>query len=481
MQELVRYLIPWVFLAGLLACVIIPFWFAGSIVGTVFSKSPGAKLRKRWPILLIFGAATFLLLYAFDFFPPRHEIPYPYSTPGAITTADALAGADAIVEGSFSLDHIVSSSRDVFVHAYYPNLKVNVFVIPFQIDRSVRGPSSGTINVKLFFTLWSNTPFYQGLPLREKLLLLLKRDPSDGSDYILVSQNTCWLVLDHPHATATVPIDPATFVLDDAKGFLAACLDHPSTTALIGYTTQPTSIGSFMTTLGGGSFGTIFYPQNDPARTQALSIGKDLGTSDPEFLAIAKKYEEGPWQIGQIARSIRADSGDYSGLQTRLATDTAAPPPSSPGFHVIDERNNLPWELANAVRDSTHPADLLPLVTQAMASPDPRVREEVMRALDQYEARDGYGRNGDRLGSAYFPLIVKMLDDPDQEVRYAALGCTFCISGSVKKRVPDREVNMPATMLFQQDPDLYINKAKTWWQNHGAALTNSSPAAPTNP
>jgi hypothetical protein len=67
-----------------------------------------------------------------------------------------------------------------------------------------------TTNVKLFFTLWPNTPFFQSLPLREKLLLLLKRDPSDGSNYILVLQNTYWLVLNHPMPppASTIPTQP---------------------------------------------------------------------------------------------------------------------------------------------------------------------------------------------------------------------------------------------------------------------------------
>jgi hypothetical protein len=478
MQDLVRDLIPWVFIAGLLGCVIIPFWFLGSILRVAFSEAPLARLRQRWPVLLIFGAATVFILYAFDLFPPRHEIPFPYDSPSPPTTAEAIENADAIVEGSFLLDRS-SSSRAVFTKTYYPNLKANTFVIPFQIERSVRGPSSGMVNVKLFFTLWANTPFYEGLPLHEKLLLLLKRDPNDSQNYILVSQNTCWLVLYHPHTPEAAPADPAKFILDDVKGFLNACLDQPGKTAAIAYMKEPTTLGAFSSAFGGGRVSTIIYPQNDPARAQALRIGKDLGTSDPEFLAIAKKYEDGPWQIGEIARSIRTASGDYSAFQSRLAANTAAPPAApSPGFHILDERNNLPGELSNAIRDSTHPADLLPLVNQAMASPDPRTREFVMRALDQYEMKDGYGQYGDRLGSVYFPLIIKMLDDSDPEVRSAALGCTFCISGSVKQRVPDREVNMPATFLFKQDPDLYVNKAKTWWQTHHPELTTSPGTGP---
>ena len=468
-------------MAGLLACGIIPFWFAGSLLRVVFSESPRGMLKKRWPVLLIFGAATVFILYAFDLFPPRHEIPYPYSTPGAPTIADAIASADAIVEGSFQLNHVVSSSRDVFARSYYPNLKVNVFVIPFQIDRAVRGPASGAINVKLFFTLWPNTPFYPALPLREKMLLLLMRDTSDPNDYILASQNTAWLVLAQPHAADAMSADPAKFVLDDAKGFLAECLEHPGASGAIGYVRPPTGLSASLTVLS-GSLGVINYPDNDPARAQALRIGKELGLSDPEFLAIAKKYEAAPQELGSTARSIRADSGDYSDLQARL-TNAPSSPPAANGFHLIgDPRDSLPQELADAIRDSKQPAQLLPLVNQALASPDSRTREIVMQALYWYAGANGYGMHANRLGTTYFPIAVRMLDDRDQQVQYSALGCLFCMSGEVRKRVPDREFELPATMIFRATPKLYLDQAKAWWRSHHAALmTNAAQNSATEP
>jgi hypothetical protein len=477
MQDLLRDVISVVALLGMLLYIVIPVWFITRLVSVLASKSPLEKLQRNAPLLLALGAATLFILYLLDIIPPRREIPFPYTSPLAPSTADAIDQADAIVEGSFLLNHAVSSARAVFTGPYSQNLKVNVFVVPFQIDRVVKGPASGTISVKLFFTLWPNTPFYQALPLKEKLLLLLKKDPADASDYILVSQGTCWLVLANPHPASGAPADPATFILDDAKGFLAACLAHPGATAAIAYIKEPTSFGFMTTLLGSGGFSTISYPENDPARTQALRIGKDLGEHDPGFLALAKKYEDAPQQLGSIARSIRADSGDYSELETQLKTNNAPPPASpGPGFHVIDGRANLPDELYSAITDSQHPADLLPLVTQALASPDPHTRERVMQGLYHYAGKDGYGIRGNRLGNAYFPLVAKMLDDPDRQVQYSALGCLFCMSGCVKQRVPDREVNLPAIMIYQQDPDLWINKAKAWWEKHKAELM-AAPAA----
>jgi hypothetical protein len=223
MKDLLREILTLCAFVALLAYIIIPIWFVCICLGLVVSKVQREKFKTRWPIYLAFGAATLTILYALDLFPPRHALPNPFAPDQfRLTTPGIIQQADAIVEGSFLLDHTVSSSRDVFTGSYYRNLKVNTFVIPFQVDKSVRGPSTGTINVKIFFTYGANTPFYQGLPLKEKLLLLLKHDSQDNNIYTFFSQQTGWLVLAHPHAANSAPSDPNTFVLDDAKGFLAA-------------------------------------------------------------------------------------------------------------------------------------------------------------------------------------------------------------------------------------------------------------------
>jgi hypothetical protein len=363
----------------------------------------------------------------------------------------------------------VSSSRDVFTGPYHSNLKANTFVIPFQVDESVKGPSAGAINIKIFFTFGANTPFCQGLPLKEKLLLILKQDSQDNNTYTLFSQNSCWLVLARLHSANSVPSDPNTFVLDDAKGFLAACLDHPSLTGEISYMTQPTTLGSALVLLGGG-FSAINYPQTDPARLQALRIGKSLGETDPEFLAIAKKFEGEYGEIGQIARSIRADSGEYSDLTARLNDFTVHSPVAPvPGTFALigDPKSILPSELSNAIIGAEHLDKMKPLITQAFASPDSQMRELVAGALRQRQTKDNGGfERGNQLGNQFYPLLVKLLDDPDQKVQYAAMGCLFEMSGSIKQRVNERDLHLWATTIIAQNPDLFITELaqyKAWW------------------
>src|ERR1700761_9398542 len=107
-------------------------------------------LKRLGPVLLVVCAVAAFIIYSLDILPLRHPIPYPYDQPGVPTTAEAIDNADAIVEGAFLLDRTVSSTRAFFTSCPYgPNLKVNTFTIPFQIDHSLRGPSSGTVNVKL--------------------------------------------------------------------------------------------------------------------------------------------------------------------------------------------------------------------------------------------------------------------------------------------------------------------------------------------
>jgi hypothetical protein len=482
MNDLLREIFTLCAFAALMTYIVIPIWFVCSCVGLLVSAKRRAKFKTKWPIYLAFGVATLMILYALDLFPPRHSLPNPF-TPDQfrLTTPETIQQADAIVEGSFLLDHTVSSSRDVFTGPYYQNLKVNTFVIPFQVDRSVRGPSTGTINVKIFFTFGANTPFREGLPLKEKLLLLLKQDSQDNNTYTFFSQQTGWLVLAHPHAVSSVPSDPNTFVLDDAKGFLAACLDHPGLTGEISYMTQPATVGTALTLLGGG-FSAINYPQTDPARLQALRIGKSLGESDPEFLAIAKKFEGEYGEIGAIVRSIRAGSGDYSELTARLNDFNAqpSPPPAAPGkFAIIgNEHFNFPWELSNAITESGNPGKMMPLISQALTSSDPRMREMVTGALRQRQTKDNGGfQRGNQLGNQFYPLLAKLLDDPDWNVQYGAMGCMFEMSGESRHWPPEtRELNLWATTILKPNPNLFIaqlTQYKAWWEKQKETLSRT--------
>ncbi len=181
---------------------------------------------------------------------------------------------------------------------------------------------------------------------------------------------------------------------------------------------------------------TINFPQTDPARTQALQIGKNLAGDDPEFLALARKYENEYGQIGQIARSIRADSGDYSDLQARLNDFNAHPPVApEPGKFAIfgDPKSNFPYELSTAIQDTAHLDKIMPLILQR-PSPRPIPAYAASPRSSSIGAPGKNGGNGQDLGNQFYPVLVKLLDDPDQQVQYSAMGCLFYMSGQFRQR-----------------------------------------------
>jgi hypothetical protein len=473
MQNLLRELFLVAGLMGLITYILIPVWFFSALIGLAVSTKRRASFRSRWPVFIALGVATVVILYITDLF-PRQRIPFPDDSPVPKQNArDAIDEADAIVEGSFLRSHTVSSTRGEFDGPFYHNLRVDTFVVPFQIEASAKGPTLGAINVRLYFTPYPNTPFYTRLPLAERMLVLLRRDPHDSATWIMVNEANDWLILAQPHDPAALPEPPAAFVLDDAKRFLTACLDQPDLTARIAYMNQPTVLGTAFTLLDGG-FSTLSYPENDPARRNALRMGKDLGLADPEFLALARRYENAPQDLGQIARSVRTDSGDYSGLQARLSTATHAPPlPAPQGFRLIgDPAANIPHDMYQAILDAPDMEKIMPVVQEALASSDPKLREETADGLYQRQGKARSNlRSPLRLPDDYAPLLVSLLDDGDDKVQYDAMGTLFYLSGEMKKRVPDREVNLPAIWLWQQHKNDYLAKAKAWWQKHKAEFS----------
>jgi len=463
-------IISLLFLGVLLLVVFTPVWFIGSLISLFFSQAQRDKLRAHWFLYSVLGVISFLVVSAaWINFAPRHFY-YSAIEPfvSVPVTHDTVAQADAIVEGAFDTDHVVSTSGELLTFRYGPGVEANCFVVPFKVEGSAKGDLGKTIAVKICFPTVRRGAMEWGLPLKEKLLLLLKKDPVQAGTFELMSQQTSWLVIVRSHAADASVSDPDQFVLDDAKGFLTECVDYPGTSSAIGYVTD---VGGFMN-LG---VVTASFPQSDPAREHALQMAKSLADGDPEFVTLAAKFEGEYGKVGEIASSICANSGDTSYLQSRLKDYNDQPPGTdapSGKFAIIGNNHfNFPWQLANTIRDSDDVDKLMPVILSALVSPDPRMRLLVVQALRERQTKGNEQfQHGNQLGNQFYPLLVKLLDDPDREVQYAAMGCIFEMSGSIRKRPAERELHLWAIRIFQQNPDLYLTQYKEWWGKHKNSL-----------
>ncbi len=447
-----------------------PIWFIGSLVSLFFSQAQRDKIKAHWLIYSVLGLISFFVLSAVWInYVPRHFF-YSCATEPDLNvpvTRDSIAQADALVEGSFDLDHVVSTSGEIITGRYGPGFDVNCFVVPFKVEGLAKGDTGKTIHVKIFFPTVRRGALEWGLPLKEKMLLLLKRDPQQADTFELLSQQTSWLVIARPHAADATSSDANKFVLDDAKGFLANCLDHPELPGAIVYLTD---VGNFFTNV------IARFPQSDPAREHALEMAKSLADGDPEVAALAAKFEGEYGKVGEIASSICANSGDTIYLQSRLKDYNNQPPDTDAptnNFAIIGNNHfNFPWQVANAVRDSDNVGKLMPLISTALASPDSRMRLFVTRALSQRQGKDNEQfQHGNQLGNQFYPLLVKLLDDPDQDVRYSAMGCIFWMSGSIKQRFGHRDIDLPAIQIFRQNPDSYVAQYKDWWEKRKSTFS----------
>ncbi len=154
-----------------------PEWFV--------DKTPSASGRRSpWGISTPLALVLFLLAF-WLFFGPRHLFPgnntgmYAHDCSEPITH-DSIDQADAIVEGNFILNRIISRSSEVLVLNPYQQLDVNTFVIPVPGRCGRQGRFvGGAVRIKIFFPEDGASPVHWGLPLKERLLLFLKKDPQE--------------------------------------------------------------------------------------------------------------------------------------------------------------------------------------------------------------------------------------------------------------------------------------------------------------
>jgi hypothetical protein len=357
-------LLSMVYLGVMLLIIFTPIWFVGSLISLFFSQAQRDKIKAHWLIYSVLVIITFLVLsVAWISFVPRHFY-YARATEPSVrvpVTRDTIAQADAIIEGSFDTGHVVSTSGENLTDNYPPGFDVNCFVVPFKVEGLAKGDLGKTVDVKIFFTTRRGSARDWGMPLKEKLLLLLKKVPQQADTFELMSQQTSWLVIAHPHPADSSAVDVEKFVLDDAKGFLAECVKHPELPGKILYFTDvPNFFG----------YEIAGFPQSDPAREHALRIGRVLANGDPELVALASKFEGEYGEVGEIASSICANSGDTSYLQSRLKEYNDEPPRADTPANkypigVEDTHFNFPWQVANAIRDSDDVGKMMPIILSA--------------------------------------------------------------------------------------------------------------------
>jgi hypothetical protein len=72
--------------------------------------------------------------------------------------------------------------------------------------------------------------------------------------------------------------------------------------------------------------------------------------------------------------------------------------------------------------------------------------------------------------------MVKLLDDPDPKVQAAAMGCIFYMSGEIKKHPQERELNIWATFILKENPNLFptqLVQYKAWWEKQKDMLSRT--------
>jgi hypothetical protein len=139
-------------------------------------------------------------------------------------------------------------------------------------------------------------------------------------------------------------------------------------------------------------------------------------------------------------------------------------------------RFNFPGQVASVVQDSDNLGRMMPVICLAVASPDQRMRLFAVRALGERQRKNNWGfEHGNQLGNQFYPLLVKLLDDPDRQVQYAAMGCIFEMSGCIRQRAGHRDLDLWATDIVRQNPDFYVAQYKAWWEKHKSELAPPSP------
>lgn len=353
-------------------------------------------------------------------------------------------------------------------------------IIPFVVDRYWKGNGPREIALAVFEP---SEGFWAGgwkLPAQENLLVALKKDTTGSSAYQFVNQSNSWLVIG---AGAKAPVEEG----GPDKVIEAYAFDYLQRYAAGPEAQRPVMFSDPLTIDSIAELSKSMEMNNVSLVRQALATARNFHMDDEKTVALLKQMLAGSEPNNQVQKTpglgtVRWTSGSPV-KQEVLATLMKLAPESSElmawlnDFNFGDEYSNFPWELSKAVADCDSVQKMTPLITKALASPNPRMREEVARALTQrQEKNNGSYERGNQLGNQFYPMLVTLLDDPDQKVQYAAMGCMFFMSGEIRQRVDERDLNLWATTILKQQPDLYAKQLaqyKAWWEKQKEMLSRT--------
>lgn len=348
-----------------------------------------------------------------------------------------LARYDVIVEGEFILDSPLPGMSKSITTSIGQKFEGMSYLVPFKIEKSSTKDIGTRINIDLFYP--TNQAYFSdwSMPLKERLFLFLKKDPNNNT-YYLLNPHTDWLVITGQFYNIEGD-DINNKVLDEITEFLNSRKSDPEKKIEFPYAPYASD--------------GVVYTQGDPSVIRAMRAGSSMASSNEEFLAVLEKYSHEPGETGQVAREIIISIGNYEDALRRLKD-------YNHGKSSEPDKLNFPFELMQAISAAKNPNDLMPLISEALASPDSNMRLDVLDSLIKKKAK----------GNQFYSLFLKLLDDPDREVQQAAMACIFYMSGSDRIYYPKQEIHLPTYEIFQKNPDLYIQQYKAWWEKHKDTL-----------
>ncbi len=469
--------------------------------------SPAPKLTPRekrpgwrWRPVLNVALALLLLFWLAQWAAPRPRGGLVSSAGDKGMSPGMLDETEILCAGHFS------PSWQPFRWCWYVQLKVGDprfertvlaqrKIIPFFVDHYWKGTGPREIDIALFEPSEGFWARGWQLPAQENLLVALKRDTTGSKAYQFVNQGNSWLVIAAGAKEDTADSSPDKVIESYTLDYLQRYEGGPEAQRPVMFS-DPLTIDSIT------GLSKTLEMNNLSVVRQALATARNFRMDDEKTIALLKQMLAAPepnyqnqkppglgmvmWTSGspvrqEVLATLMKLAPDGSELMAWLNNFNSrpVPPPASPGkFAMIgDEYSNFPWELAKAVADCESVGKMTPLITKALASPDPRMREEVARALTQRQGKDNgdYGL-GNQLGNQYFPIMVRLLDDPDPKVQAAAMSCIFYMSGEIKKRPQERELNIWATFVHKQNPNLFptqLVQYKAWWEKQKDMLSKS--------
>jgi hypothetical protein len=464
------------------------------------SDSIANRPRRTWRLGLNVALALLLLFWLAQWTMPRPNGGLVSSAGDKGMSPAVLNDTEVLCSGHFSpswqpFRWCWNVQLKVGEDRYQRSVRARRKIIPFLVDHYWKGNGPHEIEIALFEPSEGFWAHGWQLPAQENLLVALKKDATGSSAYQFVNQENSWLVI---AANAKEDIaDPSPDKVIESLTY-----DYLQRYAAGPEARRPVMLWAPLTIDSIAGWSKTLEMNNVSVVRQALATARNFRMEDDNTVALLKQMLAAPepnnqnqkpprigmvmWTSGSPVRQevlatlmkLAPDSNDpMAWLKDYNALPI--PRPATPGqFAIIgDEYSNLPWELSKAIGDCDSVQKMSPLIVQALASPNPRMREEVARALTQRQGKDnGDYQLGNQLGNQFFSILVKLLDDTDPKVEAAAMGCIFYMSGEMKKPPEEREINLGATFILKQNPNLFptqLRQYKAWWAKQKDMLSRT--------